>query len=119
MTRTIKAQTIEEYSETPTFILRNDLELDDELKEFEILVKVKAASFNAGDSHMSSGAVKLLFPIKFPCVLGLDGSGLVEKIGSKVTKFQVGDEVVGSFAGAKTGTMAEFCKFEEDDLILK
>ena len=116
----MRAQILEGYSESPEFVSRNDFELNDQdLKEREVLVRIKAASLNAGDGHMSSGAVKLLFPKEFPLILGLDGSGIVEKVGSLVTKFQVGDEVVGSLPGAKTGTLAELCKFEEDDLILK
>jgi NADPH:quinone reductase-like Zn-dependent oxidoreductase len=59
----------------------------------EVLVKTVASSVNPADFKMRSGAMKDLFPITFPAVLGLDVAGVVSAVGSGVTKFKPGDKV--------------------------
>jgi len=114
----MKAYVIEDYCEEPNFVLR-DVELPSSLTDNQILVRMKAASVNPADNHLRSGHVRLVFKLKFPCVMGKDGSGIVEKIGSNVTRFQVGDEVCGLLPGGNMGTQAEYCIFEENDLVKK
>ncbi len=117
----MKAQIIEEYSpEEPKFIKKEDFLLDiSTLKDTQVLVNIKAASVNPADNHLRSGNIHLVFKVKFPCILGKDGSGIVAKVGSKVTQFKEGDEVCGCLPGSDTGTYAEYCVFEEVDLIKK
>ena len=107
----MKAQIIEDYCETPNFILK-DVEKPTELDENQILVKMKVAALNQGDAIIRKGHAKLIFKLKMPCILGLEGSGTVEMIGSKVTKFKVGDDVIGLYQNNKTGTCAEYAVFE-------
>jgi NADPH:quinone reductase-like Zn-dependent oxidoreductase len=59
----------------------------------EVLVKAVASSVNPADFKIRSGAMKDLFPITFPSVLGLDVAGVVSAVGSSVTKFKPGDKV--------------------------
>ena len=72
-------------------------------KENEILIKVKASSINSYDYRIMKGKpflVRLqkgLFKPKKP-YLGCDVAGSVEKVGSNVTKFKVGDNVFGCLA---------------------
>jgi NADPH:quinone reductase-like Zn-dependent oxidoreductase len=56
----------------------------------EILVRVKAASINPVDWKIRRGAMKLMTGKKFPRGMGLDFSGIVERIGSGVKPFKVG-----------------------------
>jgi NADPH:quinone reductase-like Zn-dependent oxidoreductase len=70
-----------------------------------ILVAVAGASINPVDWKMRSGAAKERFPVEFPGVLGRDASGEVAAIGAGVTRFAVGDRVLGLVP--KGGTYAE------------
>ena len=68
--------------------------------ENEVLVRVRAASVGAADSAARLGnpaMVRLfsgLFTPRIP-VLGSDFSGVIEHVGSEVTGWAVGDEVIG------------------------
>jgi len=79
--------------------------------EYDVLVRIKYAGVNYADILSSKGLYN--WSGKIPYILGLDGSGVVEQIGSKVTKHKVGDKVV--IAG-KTGTYAELTSRNEDSL---
>ncbi|KAL9656328.1 hypothetical protein ABK040_005095 [Willaertia magna] len=114
----MQAQIIEDYSEEDNFIFKQDYRIP-EIKENQVLVQMKAASVNPADNHLKSGNVKMLFKLNFPCILGKDGSGVVVKVGSKVTQFKEGDEVCGELSGIISGTFAQYCVFDEDDLIKK
>lgn len=69
-----------------------DVELDDPEPD-EVLVKMAAAGLCHSDEHLVTGDI----PIAMPCVGGHEGSGVVEKVGSRVTSVQPGDHVVMSF----------------------
>lgn len=66
----------------------------DEPKAGEMLVKVVAC----GVCHTDESAQYEQVPTKLPAVLGHEGAGIVEKVGSGVTEFQPGDRVGFSFA---------------------
>ncbi|MEE9363712.1 MAG: NADP-dependent oxidoreductase [Cellulophaga sp.] len=52
-------------------------------------------------------------------MLGTDVSGVIEKIGMDVTKFKIGDAVIGSLDWNKQGAYAEFVASEEKFLATK
>jgi NADPH:quinone reductase-like Zn-dependent oxidoreductase len=52
-------------------------------------------------------------------VLGHDAAGIVTKVGSKVSRFKVGDEVFARPADFKIGTFAEYIAVNENDVALK
>jgi NADPH:quinone reductase-like Zn-dependent oxidoreductase len=91
-----------------------------EVRDRDVLVRVRAASIGAGDWHLLSAtwfAVRLyqgLLRPKRP-VLGHDLAGTVEAVGAKVTRFRPGDEVLGSTLDA--GCFAELCRVREDRLV--
>ncbi len=62
-------------------------------KADELLVKIKAAGVCHTDEAGRSGVL----PFEFPVVLGHEGAGVVEEIGSAVTGFAKGDAVCLSF----------------------
>jgi len=88
-------------------------------KENEVLVEIHAASINQLDAKLASGEFKLLLPYKFPLILGHDVSGTVISVGSKVSRFKMGDEVFARPADFKIGTFAEFIAINENDLAIK
>ncbi len=77
--------------------LIEDLELD-EPRPDEIVVKVAAA----GICHTDLVVRDQWFPVPLPVVLGHEGSGVVERVGSAVTKVAPGDHVVMSMASCRT-----------------
>lgn len=89
------------------------------LKENDVLVQVYAAGVNLLDSKIRSGEFKLILPYKTPFVLGHDVAGVVVKIGSKVSRFTIGDEVYARPADHRVGTFAEFISMNENDVAIK
>ncbi|MFZ1729992.1 MAG: NAD(P)-dependent alcohol dehydrogenase [Bacteroidota bacterium] len=75
------------------------------VKENEVLVRVHAAGLNAGDYFSMRGSPWLVrFSVGFPKpkdhILGWDSAGVVEEIGSNVTRFQPGDTVYAACESA-------------------
>lgn len=90
------------------------------IKENEVLVRVHAASLNAGDVFSLRGSPWLVrlsvgFPRPKDYILGWDMAGRVEAVGRQVTQFKPGDEVFASCSG----TLAEYVSVAEDKLALK
>lgn len=85
-----------------------------------ILVKLKAAGINPIDTKLRQRGT--FYPDEMPAVLGCDGAGIVEAIGSEVTRFQPGDEVyfcAGGLGKTETGNYAEYAVVEEHQVALK
>ncbi|MDT5110514.1 MAG: hypothetical protein QOE20_2404 [Mycobacterium sp.] len=61
----------------------------------EVLVEVKAAGINPGEAAIRRGAMHDRWPATFPSGEGSDLAGVVAELGSGVTEFAVGDEVLG------------------------
>ena len=61
----------------------------------EVLVEVRAAGINISEAAIRAGAVRDMFPATFPSGQGSDLAGVVAELGSGVTGFAVGDEVIG------------------------
>ncbi|MEY9964774.1 NADPH2:quinone reductase [Streptacidiphilus sp. MAP12-16] len=61
----------------------------------EVLVEVRAAGINPGESAIRTGALHERFPATFPSGQGSDLAGVVNAVGEGVTDFRVGDEVLG------------------------
>jgi aryl-alcohol dehydrogenase len=60
----------------------------------DVLVKIVGSGLCHTDLASRDGAM----PVPKPCVLGHEGSGIVEAVGEKVTKVEPGDHVVLTFA---------------------
>ena len=61
----------------------------------EVVVAVKAAGINPGETAIRSGALRDRFPATFPSGEGTDLAGLVVALGEDVDDFVVGDAVLG------------------------
>jgi len=84
----------------------------------ELLIRIQAAGVNPIDTKLRQG----LYPMdNLPAVLGCDGSGTVEAVGSEVSKFKVGDDVYFFHGGVGSiqGNYAEFRTIEERFLARK
>ncbi len=86
----------------------------------EVVVRVHAASVNPLDWHFMRGSpvvVRVMSGLLRPRRgrLGVDLAGVVESVGSRVTRFRPGDEVFGAARGA----VAEYAPAREDRLVGK
>lgn len=113
----MKAFTINKYSKTEGLQL-TDMPIP-VVKEYDVLVEVHASGLNLLDSKIKTGEFKLIMPYKFPLILGHDVAGVVTQVGSKVTKFKVGDEVYSRPPDFRIGTFAEFIAIDQKDVAHK
>jgi NADPH:quinone reductase-like Zn-dependent oxidoreductase len=93
-------------------------------KEDQVLIKVMATAINDYDWSVVRGKpylYRLLFGLKRPkhAIPGMEFSGIIEEVGSKVKTFKKGDEVFGDTSDHEFGTMAEFCCLNQGALNLK
>lgn len=80
----------------------------------ELLVRLHAAGINPIDTKLRGRGT--FYPDQMPAILGCDGAGVVEAVGSGVQHFQVGDEVyfcAGGIGVSGTGNYAELAVVEE------
>ncbi|MBP6758107.1 MAG: NADP-dependent oxidoreductase [Flavobacterium sp.] len=89
------------------------------VNENDVLVQVHSAGVNVIDLMIRNGDFKLFLPMKPPFQLGRDVAGVVTKIGSKVSKFKVGDEIYSSSGDHRLGTYAEYISINENEVALK
>ena len=61
----------------------------------QVPVGVVAAGINPGEIAIRNGAMEQMFPATFPSGQGSDFAGRVVEVGSGVTEFAPGDEVLG------------------------
>lgn len=77
--------------------------------EEEVLVKVKATALNRADILQREG--KYPPPVNASPILGLEMSGIIEEVGSRVFKWKPGDRVFGLLPG---GGYAEYAVINEN-----
>jgi len=112
----MKAMVIDRYGKIPMRLAEMPAP---EMDEYEVLAEIHAASINPIDFKIRDGKVKLLLKYKMPLIAGNDFSGVVTKVGAKVTRFKVGDEIYGRPRKNKIGTFAEYIAVHEQDIALK
>ena len=71
----------------------------------DVLLKVKAASICGWDIEMWRH--KMANPVKVPVVQGHEFSGVIDKVGSRVTRFKFGDRVVSETAAYICGNCSQ------------
>lgn len=85
-----------------------------ELNSDELLIKVKSCGINPADwKYIEAGNFNL------PYIVGSDVSGVIISVGSKISNYKIGDEVVGSLDWTKQGAFAEFVITKEKFIVPK
>jgi NADPH:quinone reductase-like Zn-dependent oxidoreductase len=81
----------------------------------EVLVRLSAAGVNPFDWKIADGMLDGQVGHTFPLVLGLDGAGTVEAVGTGTKRFAVGDRVFGQFwqIPLGRGTYTQYCAVSE------
>jgi NADPH:quinone reductase-like Zn-dependent oxidoreductase len=85
----------------------------------EVLIRVHATSVNPIDWKVRAGYMKDFIPHSFPLIPGWDVSGVIEKIGSKTSRFKKGDEVYSLPDHTRNGAYAEYIVVRESEVALK
>jgi NADPH2:quinone reductase len=82
-------------------------------QDTDLLIRLKAAGVNPIDTKLRQRGT--FYPEQMPAILGCDGAGIVEAIGTKVQQFRVGDEVYFCHGGLGTqaGNYAELVVVDE------
>lgn len=91
-----------------------DLDVPEVLSPLHLRVKLAAAGINPLDTKLRMKPI--YYPDKLPAILGCDGAGIVDEIGSEVTRFKVGDQVYfnNGGIGLDPGCYAEYTTLHED-----
>lgn len=98
----------------PDVLALYDIDKPELRSPHHLRIKLVAAGVNPLDTKLRAKPV--YYPDKLPAILGCDGSGVVEKIGSAVTRFNVGDSVYFNNGGIgdEPGCYAEFTTVHEE-----
>ena len=88
-------------------------------RDHDVQINVKAASINPFDGKLREGELKIFTGSTFPRGMGSDFCGVVRNIGPKVTRFKVGDEVIGTTTPKASGAFAEVVTTHEKLLVRK
>jgi NADPH:quinone reductase len=113
----MRAFTLDGFEGTPG--LRDDLATPS-AGAGEVVVRVHASSVNPADAAIASGMLKGMAEYEFPVTLGRDFAGVVEEVGSGVTRYDVGDEVFGFVLHANPavheGSWADYVVIAQDSV---
>jgi NADPH:quinone reductase len=98
----------------PDVLAQYDVEKPELPSPHHVRVKLSAAGVNPLDAKLRAKPV--YYPNKLPAILGCDGAGTVEKIGSAVTRFKEGDKVFfyNGGIGDEPGCYAEYTTVHEE-----
>lgn len=100
----MKGIMIDRYGGPEVAQLRLDLPMP-QAAAGHVLIKVACAGINFMDVHTRQGkyAASTTYPVRLPCVLGMEGAGVVVEVGEGAQRFSPGDRVAwciswGSYA---------------------
>jgi NADPH:quinone reductase-like Zn-dependent oxidoreductase len=114
----MRAFTLQSFGAQPA--LREDVP-EPEVGDDELVVRVQASSVNPVDVLIAAGALQEMAEHEFPVTLGRDFAGAVERVGSAVGRYRVGDEVFGFVLHAnptvRDGSWAELITVPEDNFV--
>ncbi|NKB34418.1 MAG: zinc-binding dehydrogenase [Pseudomonadales bacterium] len=85
----------------------------------EILIRVHAAAINPVDTSIRAGRATGLSGAALPYVPGFDVSGVVTRVGSSASAFNVGDEVFAMLSLRRGGGYAEYAIVKNHEAALK
>src|SRR5260221_13474961 len=89
--RSVRGYVMSRYGDATAMELREVQILVPEVGE--VLIRVHAAGLNPVDYKMREGKMRLVTRLNLPRVAGSELSGIVEAVGSGVTRFSEGDRV--------------------------
>ena len=109
----MKAAILNGYDKNGCELALKDIPIP-EISEQEVLVKIHTAGVNPLDNMIIHGEVKMIVPYKFPLVMGNEFVGVVEKVGTGVSRYSIGDRVYGRMPLDKIGAFAEYAAIHQN-----
>tara|TARA_B100000686_G_scaffold225050_1_gene232209 strand:+ start:152 stop:1126 length:975 start_codon:yes stop_codon:yes gene_type:complete len=106
MTRVVKI----EKNGGPEVLQIKNVDLQ-EIHPDQVLIETKAIGLNYIDTYHRSGS----YPLPLPSEIGVEASGIIKKIGSKVKDLSVGDRV--AYGGLPIGSYADERIYPADKLV--
>jgi NADPH2:quinone reductase len=99
---------------SPDVLQLRETSLPELPSKHHVRVKLAAAGINPLDIKLRTKPA--YYPDKLPAILGCDGAGIVDAIGTAVTRFTVGDAVYfcNGGIGGEPGCYAEYTNVHED-----
>ena len=94
----------------PEVLQLKDIKLSDP-NVGEVLIKNEAIGLNYIDTYHRSG----LYPVELPSSIGIEGAGIIEKIGPEVSDFKLGDRV--AYASMPIGSYSTHRIFPTQKLV--
>ncbi len=85
----------------------------------EVVVRVRAAANNPMDFGVRNGKMKMVTGRKFPRGMGYDFAGIIEAVGDNVTRFRIGDEVLGAAPIKGSGSFADVVVADQAGIVHK
>lgn len=82
----------------------------------QVRIAVRAAGVNPIDWKIVAGYMRELIPLELPAGAGSDVAGVIDAVGSEVTEWAVGDEVLGR---STTGSFADHALAEPAEIVRK
>ncbi|MEZ8106442.1 NADP-dependent oxidoreductase [Vibrio cortegadensis] len=113
----MRAVRIHQYGGTETLKLENITK--PKINDADILIAVRSAAINPVDWKIREGYLQAFIPYELPVTLGWDVAGIVVEVGSKVSEFNVGDEVFSRPNIARDGSYADYIAVKADEAVLK
>jgi alcohol dehydrogenase len=106
----MKSAQIKTYGDSEVLEINPNAPSPNEESKGKVLLSVKAAGVNPSDWKLREGFFKQIVPLQFPATLGMDFSGVIEKVGVGVASdLKQGDDVYGQ-AGVMAGGSGAFAE---------
>ena len=116
----MRAFTLDSFESSPG--LRDDLPTP-AVGANEVLVRVHTSSVNPADAAIAAGMLKGMAEYEFPVTPGRDYAGVVEAVGSAVSRYAAGDEVYGYVPhvnpAVHDGSWADYILVPEDTWVAR
>jgi alcohol dehydrogenase len=117
----MKSAQIKTYGSSEVVEINQNTPAPNDPPAAKVLVYVKAAGVNPADWKVREGYFQQMTPLQFPSILGMDFSGVIEKVGEGVNDFKHNDEVYGDAAAIRgsSGAFAEMALAKADTIAHK
>ncbi|MGR3741577.1 NADP-dependent oxidoreductase [Companilactobacillus sp. DQM5] len=95
----------------------NEVQIPD-VKDDEVLIKIKYAAVNPLDSLIGTGSIKLIQNYKLPQTMGNEITGIIKKVGKKVSELKIEDSVYARLPLNNIGGFSEYIAVKENEIAL-
>lgn len=117
----MKSVQLKGYGSSEVIEINRNTPAPNDPSEGKVLVKVKAAGVNPADWKIREGYMQQMIHLQFPSRLGMDFSGIIEKVGAGVSGFNDREELYGqaSVMSGGSGAFAEMALANADSVAHK